>query len=169
MSKSIIVRSLKQLNYNSYLNHCQWMERVIQLAAIAGTAGDVPVAAAIVDDRGNLVAQASNRKHRDRDATAHAEILAIRAACQHKQNCYLQNCTLYVTLEPCPMCAGAIIHARLNLLVYGIDDSKTGAIRTTVNLPDSFSSNHKLAVLSGIKELECRQQLQNWFVQQRGN
>ncbi|MGF1542559.1 MAG: nucleoside deaminase [Pleurocapsa sp.] len=169
MSKSITWRSLKQLDYHSYLNHCQWMEQVIQLAASAGAAGDVPVAAAIVDQKNNLVAQASNRKHRDRDATAHAEILAIRAACQQKQNWSLQDCTLYVTLEPCPMCAGAIIHARLNLLVYGIDDPKTGAIRTTVNLPDSLSSNHKLAVLSGIKEIECRQQLQNWFIQRRNN
>lgn len=167
MSKSFLTRALWQLDYNAYLTHCRWMERVIQLAEIAGKAGDVPVAAVIVDEKGNLIAEASNRKERDRDPTAHAEILAIRAACQTQQSCYLNQCTLYVTLEPCPMCAGAIIHARLNLLVYGIDDPKTGAIRTTTNLPDSASSNHKLAVLAGIKESECRQQLQNWFVQHR--
>ena len=170
MSKSFLRQSpIWQLDYQAYSIHCRWMERVIQIAEIAGKAGDVPVAAAIVDERGKLIAEASNRKERDRDATAHAEILAIRAACQIEQNCYLPNCTLYVTLEPCPMCAGAIIHARLKLLVYGVDDSKTGAIRTTINLPDSASSNHKLAVLSGIKESECRQQLQNWFIRHRSN
>ncbi len=168
MSKGFSQRSPAwKLDYDAYSIHCRWMERVIQIAEIAGKAGDVPVAAAIVDEEGKLIAEASNRKERDRDATAHAEILAIRAACQIEQNWYLKNCTLYVTLEPCPMCAGAIIHARINLLVYGIDDPKTGAIRTTVNLPDSASSNHKLAVLAGIKESECRQQLQNWFIQQR--
>jgi tRNA(adenine34) deaminase len=161
------MRSLKELDYHAYMTHCQWMERIIELAAIAGAAGEIPVAAAIVDARGNSVGRASNRKQRDRDPTAHAEILAIRAACQQKQSWSLQDCTLYVNLEPCPMCAGAIIHARLNLLVYGVDDPKTGAIRTTLNLPDSYSSNHKLAVLAGIKEIECRQQLQNWFVRHR--
>lgn len=160
-------RSLWQLDYKRYLNHCQWMEQAVQLAADAGQAGDIPVAAIIVDEQNNLVAKANNRKERDRDATAHAEIIAIRNACQTQRNCYLKNCTLYVTLEPCPMCAGAIIHARLNLLVYGANDPKTGAIRTTTNIPDSSSSNHKLQVLAGIKELQCRQQLQDWFTKQR--
>jgi tRNA(adenine34) deaminase len=158
---------LAQLNYDTYLVHCHWMERVIQLAQAAGGAGDVPVGAAIIDGQGNLIAEAANRKERDQDATAHAEILAIRAASQIKQNWYLKNCTLYVTLEPCPMCAGAIIQSRLNLLVYGIDDPKTGAIRTVTNLPDSACSNHRLAVIAGIKESKCRQQLQDWFVQKR--
>ena len=170
MDKIFFQKSSKwQLDYKAYVTHCRWMEQVIQIAEIAGKAGDVPVAAVILDERGRLIAEASNRKERDRDATAHAEILAIRAACQIKQNWYLKNCTLYVNLEPCPMCAGAIIHSRLKLLVYGVDDPKTGAIRTTINLPDSASSNHKLAVLAGIKESKCRQQLQNWFIQHRNN
>jgi tRNA(adenine34) deaminase len=161
------LRSLSQLNRDTYLVHCHWMERVIQLAQAAGEAGDVPVGAAIIDAQGNLIAQAANRKERDKDATAHAEILVIRAASQIKQDWYLKNCTLYVTLEPCPMCAGAIIQSRLNLLVYGIDDPKTGAIRTVINLPDSACSNHRLTVIAGIKESNCRQQLQDWFVEKR--
>lgn len=143
------------------------MEQAIQQAHQAGEAGDVPVGAIIVDRQGNLIATAANRKHRDRDATAHAEILAIRAASQIKQNWCLKDCTLYVTLEPCPMCAGAIIHARIKLLVYGVDDPKTGAIRTVANIPDSACSNHQLSVLTGIKESECRQQLQAWFLHRR--
>ncbi len=162
-----VQKSLTQLDYNAYVTHCHWLDYALKLAQTAGDAGDVPVAAVIVDPQGNLLAEGTNRKERDLDATAHAELLAIRAASRVKQSYYLQNCTLYVTLEPCPMCAGAIIQARLGLLVYGADDPKTGAIRTVTNLPDSACSNHKLQVLAGIKETACRQQLQAWFSRQR--
>lgn len=143
------------------------MSRAIALAQPAGDAGEVPVGAVIVDNSGNLIAESSNRKERDKDPTAHAELLAIRAAGQALQNWHLNQCTLYVTLEPCPMCAGAIVLARLNLLVYGVDDPKTGAIRTVANIPDSACSNHRLSVLGGILESACRQQLQDWFTQRR--
>ena len=162
-----ITNSLTQLNYDAYLTHCRWMKYVLRLAHITGKAGEVPVAAVIVDGEGNLVAEAGNRKFREQDPTAHAEILAIRNACKALDSCYLKNCTLYVTLEPCPMCAGAIIQARLSLLVYGADDPKTGAVRTVTNIPDSYYSNHRLQVLSGIQERSCRQQLQKWFNDQR--
>lgn len=160
-------RALPSLNYDSYLIHRRWMQRAIQLAAEAEIMGEVPVGAVIIDSKGKLIAEAGNRKERERDATAHAEILAIRAASQVKQSCYLRDCTLYVSLEPCPMCAGAIVQSRLNLLVYGADDPKTGAIRTAINLPDSFGSNHRLQVLAGIEESKCRQQLQIWFSHKR--
>ncbi|MBF2022533.1 MAG: nucleoside deaminase [Hydrococcus sp. C42_A2020_068] len=144
------------------------MSRAIELAQEAGEAGDVPVGAVIVDRAGNLVAEASNRKERDKDPTAHAEILVLRSASQVLQTWHLNDCTLYVTLEPCPMCAGAIIQARIGLLVYGADDPKTGCIRTVANLPDSPASNHRLPVLAGILESACREQLQSWFAQKRG-
>jgi tRNA(adenine34) deaminase len=159
--------ALVELNYDSYLIHCRWMEYVLKLAQTAGDLGEVPVGAVIIDRQGNLIAEAANRKIREQDPTAHAEILAIRAATKKRQSFYLKDCTLYVTLEPCPMCAGAIIHSRLDLLVYGADDPKTGAIRTVANLPDSCCSNHRLKVLAGIKETSCRQQLQTWFSHQR--
>jgi tRNA(adenine34) deaminase len=143
------------------------MELALQLAQEAGNGGDVPVGAVIVDNQGNLIAQASNRKQRDRDPTAHAEILAIRKASQVLQTWHLNNCTLYVTLEPCPMCAGAIIQARLGLLVYGVDDPKTGVIRTVANFLDSEFSNHRLDVIAGVMESECRSQLRDWFAQKR--
>ncbi|BAZ44036.1 CMP/dCMP deaminase zinc-binding protein [Chondrocystis sp. NIES-4102] len=164
-----IKQSLSKLDDNSYINHCHWLEYALKLANLAADAGEVPIGAIIVDNLGNLLAEATNRKERDLDATAHAEILAIRMATALQKNYYLPNCTLYVTLEPCPMCAGAIIQSRLGLLVYGADDPKTGAIRTVMNLPDSACSNHKLQVLAGIKELECRQQLQNWFEHRRNS
>lgn len=156
-----------QLKYDIYLTHCRWMEFAFKQAQTAGDLGEVPVGAVIIDRKGNLIAEAANRKIREYDPTAHAEILAIRAATKKRQSFYLEDCTLYVTLEPCPMCAGAIIHSRLGLLVYGADDPKTGAIRTVTNLPDSYCSNHRLKVLAGIKETSCRQQLQTWFSHQR--
>lgn len=155
------------INDSTYLIHRQWMSQAIALAQVAGEAGEVPVGAVIVDAHHNLVAAAENRRERDKDPTAHAEVLALRAAGQTLQTWHLNNCTLYVTLEPCPMCTGAIILARLGLLVYGVDDPKTGTIRTVANIPDSICSNHKLPVLAGIMESTCRQQLQAWFAQRR--
>ncbi|WP_421659258.1 tRNA adenosine(34) deaminase TadA [Leptothermofonsia sp. ETS-13] len=149
-----------------YLVHRRWMERAIALAQAAGEAGEVPVGAVVVAD-GKAIAEAENRRERDHDPTAHAEILALRAAGKVLNNWHLNDCTLYVTLEPCPMCAGALILARLGLLVYGTDDPKTGAVRTVINLPDSSCSNHRLAVIGGILEVLCREQLQSWFAQRR--
>lgn len=145
------------------------MERAIALAEAAGRAGDVPVGAVIVGSDGTAIAEAANRREQDRDPTAHAEILALRAAGQVLNTWHLTECTLYVTLEPCPMCAGAIGLARLKLLVYGADDPKAGAIRSVLNLPDSACSNHRLSVMGGILEGSCRQQLQSWFAHRRSN
>ena len=158
---------LPPIDQPTYLIHRYWMEQAIALAAAAGTAAEVPVGAVIVGPDNQLIATGENRRERDRDPTAHAEILALRAAGQTLQNWHLNQCTLYVTLEPCPMCAGAIVQARLGLLVYGADDPKTGAIRTVANIPDSACSNHRLPVLGGILESSCRHQLRTWFTQHR--
>jgi tRNA(adenine34) deaminase len=155
------------IDHPEYLAYRRWMIRAIALAQAAGEAGEVPVGAVIVDSQGQLIAEGENRRERDHDPTAHAEIIALRLAGQALQTWYLTSCTLYVTLEPCPMCAGAIVQARLGKLVYGVDDPKTGAIRTVMNLPDSPCSNHRLTVLGGILESTCRQQLQGWFASRR--
>lgn len=155
------------INNPTYLHHKYWMSQAIELANRAIEAGEIPVGAIIINSEGKLIAAAENRKERDKDPTAHAEILAIRTAGKVLQNWHLNQCTLYVTLEPCPMCAGAIVQARLGLLVYGVDDPKTGAIRTVLNIPDSSGSYHRLPVIGGILEADCRQQLQTWFSQRR--
>jgi tRNA(adenine34) deaminase len=155
------------VDHPDYLRHYRWMSYAIELAASAGAAGEVPVGAVIVDAENKLVAAAENRRERDHDPTAHAEIVALRTAGQVLKSWRLEQCTLYVTLEPCPMCSGAIIQARVGLLVYGADDLKAGAVRSVLNLPDSACSNHRLAVLGGILETPCRQQLQTWFAQRR--
>lgn len=143
--------------------HQSWMEQAIALAQQAGEQQEIPVGAVIVDHNNNLIAQAHNQKEANQDATAHAEILAIQQACQTLGSWRLSGCSLYVTLEPCSMCAGAIVQARLSKLIYGLDDFKTGAIRTIINIPDSLASNHRLQVFAGIKETSCRHLLQSWF------
>lgn len=154
-------------DHPAYLHHRRWMERAMVLAQTAGDAGEVPVGAVIVNGAGQAIAEAENRRERDRDPTAHAEILALRAAGKVLNSWHLTQCTLYVTLEPCPMCAGALVLARLGQLVYGADDPKAGAVRSVFNLSDSACSNHRLFVLGGILEAPCRQQLQSWFAQHR--
>ncbi len=150
----------------AYQVHRQWMSRALARAQAAGEAGEVPVGAVIVAG-GQLIAEAENRRERDCDPTAHAEILALRAAGSILKTWHLNTCVLYVTLEPCPMCAGAIVQARLGLLVYGVDDPKTGTVRTVANLPDSASSYHRLSVFGGVLESSCREQLQSWFAERR--
>jgi tRNA(adenine34) deaminase len=146
----------------------EFMERSIELATAAGVAQEVPVGAIVVDGQGQIIGRGENRRERDHDPTAHAEILALRQAGQHLGNWHLNDCTLYVTLEPCPMCAGAIVAARLGLLVYGADDLKAGAVRTVLNIPDSKASNHFVSVIGGVEADRCQQQLQDWFSQRRG-
>jgi tRNA(adenine34) deaminase len=156
------------LNLNEeYFIHRKWMKQALRLSQLAGDAGEVPVGAVIIDSSENMIAFCENRKQRDNDPTAHAEILAIREATRSLQSWRLHECSLYVTLEPCPMCAGAIVQARVGRLIYGVDDPKTGAIRTVANIPDSAASNHRLSVIGGILESECRSLLQIWFANRR--
>ena len=150
-------------NHEIYQRHRGWMLKALALAEAAGKAGEVPVAAIVVGPDNDVLAEAANRKEQDCDPTAHAEVLALRLAGERLGNWHLNDCTLYVTLEPCMMCAGAIVQARLGLLVYGADDLKAGAVRSVLNLPDSACSNHRLRVLGGILETPCRTQLQQWF------
>lgn len=148
---------------SEYEQHQYWMQRAIALAQQAGDAGEIPVGALIIDDRGQCLSEAENQRERHNDPTAHAEILALRQAGVSRQNWHLNHCTLYVTLEPCPMCAGAILQARIQCLVYGADDPKTGSVRTVLNLPDHQVSFHRLKVRGGICEAACQQQLKQWF------
>jgi tRNA(adenine34) deaminase len=150
-----------------YLKHKYWMNHALKIAESAGKSGEIPVGAVIIDHNNKLISTGENRKQRDHDPTAHAEIIAIKKATEILQTSQLQQCSLYVTLEPCPMCAGAIVLARLGLLIYGVDDPKTGAIRTVTNIPDSPCSNHHLPVLAGILEKDCRLLLKSWFNHRR--
>jgi len=147
--------------------HEYWMQQAITLAEAAGKEGEIPVAAILVNQDQQVLAASQNRKQRDQDPTAHAEILAIQAGCRRLGHWRLNKCTLYVTLEPCPMCTGAIIQARLGLLVYGTPDPKTGTIHSALDLPNSAASFHRLTAIAGVCEDQCRQQLKDWFAHHR--
>jgi tRNA(adenine34) deaminase len=150
--------------------HQYWIDQAIAIAKEAGMAGEIPVGAIIVDADNQIVATGVNRRERDRNPIAHAEIVAIQAAAQKLKRWQLHDCSMYVTLEPCPMCAGAILQARLQRLIYGADDPKAGAIYSVINLPHSPASFHKLEAIAGIKAQACQNLIQSWFqTQRRGN
>jgi tRNA(adenine34) deaminase len=124
--------------------------------------GEVPVGAVLVGD-GRVLARAHNLKETRQDPTAHAEILALRMGAEALGSWRLTGTILYVTLEPCPMCAGALVQARVGTLVYGSSDPKSGAVESVLNLVQHPSFNHRLEVIAGIREEECRELLQEFF------
>ncbi len=140
----------------------EFMRRAIALANLAEQAGEVPVGAVLVKD-GEIIAEGWNTSIGQHDATAHAEIQALRQAGQRLQNYRLLDTTLYVTLEPCPMCAGALLHSRVKRIVFGAPDLKAGAAGTVLNLFESQASYHYVTVDKGLLEEECREQLQSFL------
>lgn len=143
-----------------------WMQRALALAARAQALGEVPVGAVLVKGQ-RWLAEGWNQPIYQHDPCAHAEIIALRQAGQTVQNYRLSDTTLYVTLEPCAMCAGAIIHARVGRLVFGAYDQKTGAAGSALDLLHHPSMNHQLTVTGGVLETTCRQQLQQFFKARR--
>ncbi len=140
----------------------QFMRRAMELAAQAETEGEVPVGAVLVKD-GEVIAEGWNQSIGEHDATAHAEMQALRKAGQALQNYRLLDTTLYVTLEPCPMCAGALLHSRVKRIVFGAPDLKAGAAGTVLNLFEHQAAYHYADVEQGLLEDECRTQLQAFF------
>lgn len=140
----------------------RFMRAALAEAAEAATLGDVPIGAVVVHD-GRIIARGQNRREADRDPTAHAELLALRQAARHLGGWRLSGCTAYVTLEPCPMCAGALLQARVDRLVYGAADPKAGAAGGVVDLLYPVRFNHTIEVTSGVCEAECRAILQRFF------
>ena len=144
----------------------EYMTYCIELAKKAASLGECPVGAIVVDRDGNIIGEGYNRRESGHSPTAHAEIIAIERAAQSLNSWRLSDCTLYVTLEPCPMCAGAIINSRLRRLVYGAFDEKGGACASLVNLFD-YPFNHKPMVRSRILMEECSALLADFFKQLR--
>lgn len=140
----------------------QWMRVALALAAEAADLGEVPVGAVAVLD-GRIVGQGFNRKESDQDPTAHAEMIALKETAVTVQNWRLLGVTLYCTLEPCPMCAGAMIQARLPRLVYGAKDTRFGAHGSIVNVLDETQFNHRVSITSGVLEDEAAALLQQFF------
>jgi tRNA(adenine34) deaminase len=144
------------------------MLEAIALARGAGAMGEVPIGCVIVHERtGRIIGRGCNRRQIDRDPTAHAEMIAIRQAGQTLGDWRLLDCTLYVTLEPCPMCAGAIVNARIPRLVYGCADPKAGAVRTLFQLCDDGRLNHRVEIVAGAMSEQCAALLTEFFRDQR--
>lgn len=143
-----------------------YMRRALELARDAERAGEVPVGAVLVKgDR--IIAEAFNQPIARHDPTAHAEVLALRQAGTAIRNYRLVDTTLYITLEPCAMCVGAMIHARIGRIVYGASDPKTGALGGACDLLTAMAHNHEPAVTSGVMAAECAALLQSFFKQRR--
>jgi len=142
------------------------MRVAIEAAGIAEENGDVPIGAVIVYEN-RIIAKAYNQRQQLQDPTAHAEIIALTQAASFLESWRLHNCTVYVTLEPCPMCAGALVLARMDRLVYGCKDPKAGACGSLYNIVEDGRLNHRLEVMAGVLEKECKQQLQSFFERRR--
>lgn len=148
------------------MEHSYFMNLALEQAEQAGRADEVPVGAVIVRD-GEILAAARNEREQLRDPTAHAEMIAITQAAAALNSWRLEGCTLYVTLEPCPMCAGAILQARIPLLVYGADDPKAGAVTSLYEMLEDSRLNHRVDVISGIQSDRCGSLLSEFFQAKR--
>jgi len=144
----------------------RYMKMAIEQAGIAEENGDVPIGAVIVY-KNQIIAKAYNQRQQLNDPTAHAEIIALTQAAAFMENWRLNGCTIYVTLEPCPMCAGALVLSRMDRLVFGCDDPKSGACGSLYNIVEDTRLNHRLKVTVGVLNKECSEQLQNFFKQRR--
>ena len=147
------------------LDH-QFMQQAIEQAQLAAVAGEVPVGAVLVRD-GQVIAKAFNKPIGNHDPSAHAEMLALREAAKTEGNYRLPGSTLYVTLEPCVMCSGAILHARVNRVVFGAPDPKTGAAGSVLDVFSSKQINHQTSVEGGVMSEECGQLLRSFFKERR--
>ena len=144
----------------------RFMRAAIEAAGIAEENGDVPIGAVIVY-KDQVIGRAYNQREQLNDPTAHAEIIALTQAAAFLESWRLQGCTIYVTLEPCPMCAGALVLARIDRLVYGCDDPKAGACKSLYNIVQDERLNHRLEVASGVLEEDCSELLQGFFARRR--
>ena len=149
------------------LSDAAYMDMALEEARLAAQKGEVPVGAVITDADGTLLARAHNLRETDQDALAHAEVLAIREACRKKGSWRLSGCTLYVTLEPCPMCAGAILHARIPRIVCGSMDPVAGAMGSVWAIHRHPVENKHVGFETGCLEEECRAILQDFFENRR--
>lgn len=149
------------------ISYEQHMATALELAAEAGREGDVPVGAVLLDDSGEVVAADRNRREELRDATAHAEMLVLSARSREIGDWRLTGHTLIVTLEPCPMCAGASVWARLDRIVYGASDFKAGAAWSLYNIPQDRRLNHRVELVEGVMANDSRDLLERFFQSKR--
>jgi len=143
--------------------HEYFMELALEEAKKAGQIGEVPIGAVLVAENGNVLSAAHNQTIKRVDPTAHAEIMALREAALHLNNYRLLNTSLFVTIEPCIMCMGAIVHARVKRLIWGADDPKWGAAGSLYNFSEDARLNHRVNISKGVRKKECRELMRAFF------
>ena len=148
-------------------NDQEVMREALKEAQKAFDIGEIPIGAIICDDKGNIISRGHNLRETTFDATAHAEIVAIKKACQKLKNWRLSDLTLYVTIEPCPMCAGALFMSRIKRLVYGATDWRAGGCESVFNIVNNPYLNHQIETRAGVLEDECSSIVKNFFKQAR--
>ena len=143
------------------------MTRLLSKAKLVGERGEVPIAAVILDYKGRCIGYGENRREKMKDPLGHAELVALRQASLINNDWRFNNCTLIVNLEPCPMCAGALIQARMGQIIYGSEDPKRGALGGTINLAEHKSAHHHMLIERGLMEKESRKIILDWFKDKR--
>ena len=144
-----------------------WMQRLLRRAEAVGAAGEIPVAAVVLDAEGRAIGWGSNRRERDQQPLGHAELVALQQAAKLRNDWRFNDCTLIVTLEPCPMCAGALVQARLGRVIYGAADPKRGGLGGVLDLSRCRSAHHHMQVSAGLMDQACSAQLEGWFRRRR--
>ena len=160
-------KKLSKLISLSQQEKINWMKRLLNKAKLVGEKGEVPIAAIILDNRGRCIGYGENRREAIKDPLGHAELVALKQASWIKNDWRFNECTLMVNLEPCPMCAGALIQARMGRIIYGSHDPKRGALGGTINLAHHKSAHHNMIIEKGIMEEESRKIIVDWFQDKR--
>ena len=166
----IILQTSKKLSKPIALSQqekIKWMTRLLSKAQLVGKRGDVPIAAVILDKRGRCIGYGGNRREAMKDPLGHAELVALRQASWINNDWRFNDCTLIVNLEPCPMCAGALIQARMGKIIYGSKDPNRGALGGTINLAEHKSAHHKMIIEKGLMEEESKKIIVDWFKDKR--
>lgn len=153
----------RQFIFQMINTHEMFMELALDEAKKAGQIGEVPIGAILVAENGEVLSAAHNRTIKQVDPTAHAEILALRQAAKKINNYRLLSTSLFVTVEPCIMCMGAIVHARVKRIIYGANDPKWGAAGSLYNFAEDIRLNHRVEIINGVREEECRDLMQAFF------
>ena len=144
-----------------------WMKKLLSKAKVVGEKGEVPIAAIILDNKGRCIGYGGNKRETMKDPLGHAELVALRQASWINNDWRFNDCTLIVNLEPCPMCAGALIQARMGKIIYGTEDLKRGALGGTLNLAEHKSAHHKILLEGGVMQEESRRIIVDWFKEKR--
>ena len=151
-----------QLRNNNHLKHIKWMEFILRRSDEVGKV-ELPITAVIIDNEGRCIGRGSNKREIKNDPLGHAELIALRQAALIKNDWRFNDCIIIINLEPCTMCAAALVQARMGKVIYGAEDKKRGGFGGTIDLSKHESAHHKMEIISGILQEECKIQLKNWF------